>query len=100
MHDGQSRHFYLNIPMARKKYLRLKLSDMPDDVIAEYGLRDKAAMDGHVYVAVSKGMYGLPQAGIIAQQLLEERLGKEGYFQSQFTPGLAHSPLVKSIPST
>jgi len=33
-------------------------------------------------------MYGLPQAGIIAQELLEERLGKEGYFQSQTTPGL------------
>jgi hypothetical protein len=34
------------------------------------------------------GMYGLPQAGIIAQQLLEERLGKDGYCQSKTTPGL------------
>ncbi len=33
-------------------------------------------------------MYGLPQAGIIAQQLLEERLKKHGYCQSQTTPGL------------
>jgi hypothetical protein len=33
-------------------------------------------------------MYGLPQAGIIAQKLLEERLQKHGYRQSQTTPGL------------
>jgi hypothetical protein len=33
-------------------------------------------------------MYGLPQAGIIAQQLLKERLEKDGYRQSKTTPGL------------
>ena len=33
-------------------------------------------------------MYGLPQARIIAQQLLEERLEKDGYRQSKITPGL------------
>ena len=61
---------------------------MPDDVIEEYGFREKATTNGYVYVSVSKRMYGLPQAGIIAQQLLEKRIWKEGYVQSQFTPGL------------
>jgi hypothetical protein len=32
-------------------------------------------------------MYGLPQAGIIAQELLEEQLLKAGYRQSKVTPG-------------
>ncbi len=32
-------------------------------------------------------MYGLPQAGIIAQRLLEEHLLKAGYPQSKVTPG-------------
>ena len=32
-------------------------------------------------------MYGLPQAGIIAQELLEERLQKAGYTHSKLTPG-------------
>jgi hypothetical protein len=42
-----------------------------------------------VYCEIQMGMYGLPQAGgIIAQQLLEERLQKHGYRQSQTTPGL------------
>jgi hypothetical protein len=33
-------------------------------------------------------MYGLPQAGIIAQELLTERLAKHGYHQSKIIPGL------------
>jgi hypothetical protein len=37
---------------------------------------------------ITKGMYGLPPAGIIAQELLEERLDIHGYFQSKIIPGL------------
>ena len=55
-----TRNFYLNTAMARKEYLRPKLSGMPDNAIEEYGLRKKATTDGYVYVADSKGMYGLP----------------------------------------
>ncbi|KAL7480666.1 hypothetical protein ACHAW6_006339 [Cyclotella cf. meneghiniana] len=33
-------------------------------------------------------MYGLPQAGLLAQELLEKRLNAKGYKQSQYTPGL------------
>ncbi len=51
-------------------------------------LRDKATPDGYVYCKIQKGVYGLPEAGIIAQQLLEERLEKHGYRQSKTTPGL------------
>jgi hypothetical protein len=32
-------------------------------------------------------MYGLPQAGIIAQDLLTKGLNKAGYQQSKITPG-------------
>ena len=52
-----------------------------------YNLRDLETKDGYVYVKIQKGMYGLPQAGIIAQQLLEKRLNKAGYRQSKITPG-------------
>ena len=33
-------------------------------------------------------MYVLPQAGILAQQLLENRLNDQGYFQNTLVPGL------------
>ena len=32
-------------------------------------------------------MYGLPQAVLLAQELLEKRLQKHGYTQSKVTPG-------------
>lgn len=33
-------------------------------------------------------MYGLPQLGILANELLEKRLNKHGYHQSKLVPGL------------
>ncbi len=81
-------NFYLMTPLKRKEYLRMKLSDMPEDVIDHYNLNEKATEDGSIYVAVKRGMYGLPQAGILAQELLEQRLNAHGYHQSKFTPGL------------
>jgi hypothetical protein len=41
-----------------------------------------------VYIEVQKGMYGLPQAGILANQLLAHRLAIHGYHQTKFTPGI------------
>ena len=81
------KNFYLNTPMQRYEYLRMKLADFPEDVIAHYKLHEKVEPDGCLYVEVRKGMYGLPHAGLIAQQLLEKRLGKHGYYQSKITPG-------------
>ena len=51
-------------------------------------LREKVTPNGYVYVEIQKGMYGLPQAGILAQQLLEQRLNAHGYSQSRAVPGL------------
>jgi hypothetical protein len=57
-------------------------------VINEYNLHEKATPDGCVYIEVVRGMYGLPQARSLGHHdLLEERLNKEGYFQSQIVPG-------------
>ncbi len=79
--------FYLMAPMDRYEYFRMKLELFPQDIINEYGLRVKADADGNVFCKVRHGMYGLPQAGIIAQNLLTKRLHKAGYQQSKITPG-------------
>ena len=81
-------NFYLMTPLKRKEYLRMKLADMPEEVIKQYNLLDKATKDGYIFVAIKRGMYGLPQSGILAQELLEKRLNKHDYFQSKITPGL------------
>ncbi len=61
---------------------------MPNDVIKHYNLTNLATPDRYVYCEIQKGMYGLPQASIIAQQLLEKRLQQHGYHQSKTKPGL------------
>ena len=77
-------NFYLNTPLKRYEYLKLKFTNFPEDVIKQYNLRDKATPQGFVYyVEVQKGIYGLPQAGLLAQELLEKRLGAHGYRQSK-----------------
>ena len=71
--------FYLNTPMERPEFLRMKIDHFPQDVIDHYNLKNMVDDKGYLMVRVEKGMYGLPQAGIIAQQLLEKRLQAEGY---------------------
>ena len=63
------------------------MEDIPENVIEKYELKAKEE-DGQVCVEIRKGMYGLPQAGILAQKLLEKRLKKKGYYQSMYTPGM------------
>ncbi len=53
--------------------MRLKTTDIPEEIMTEYGLHELAS-NRYVYCEIQTGMYGLPQSGIIAQELLEERL--------------------------
>jgi hypothetical protein len=80
--------FYLCTPMKRYKYMRFKITDIPDELIQEYNLVKLVSPDGYVYCEIRKDMYGLPQAGLIVQEFLQERLAKKGYHQSKIIPGL------------
>ena len=74
-------------PLKRPEYIRVSLKDIPDKIIKEYKSREIAIENGTVHIEPNKGMYGLPQAGLLANQLLEKRLNKRGYFQSKLVPG-------------
>ena len=80
-------NFYLGSPLPRPEYMRMPLKLIPDEIIQQYKLHD-IAEDGWVYIKIVKGMYGLPQAGKIANELLISRMRKAGYHPCQFTPGL------------
>jgi hypothetical protein len=71
--------------MARYEYMRLPIAIIPQEIIDEYKLLD-IVHHGFVYMEIRRGMYGLPQAGIIANQLLTERLSPHGYYQWRHTP--------------
>jgi hypothetical protein len=43
---------------------------MTEDIIAHYLRLNIATPDGYVYCKIHQGMYWLPQAGIIVQELL------------------------------
>ena len=53
-------NFYLNTPLKRAEYIKIKLEDIPDEVINEYKLRDTVNKNGYVHIKATKGMYGLP----------------------------------------
>jgi hypothetical protein len=80
-------NFYLMTPLKRPEYAKIKLLDIPEEVIKEYKLHQYATPDGWVYIKVIRGIYGLPQAGSLGHDLLEHRLNKEGNLQSQTVPG-------------
>jgi hypothetical protein len=80
-------NFYLNTPMARYEYMRIPTSAIPDVIMQEYDLAP-LVHNGHVLVEIRKGMYGLPQAGILANDRLVKHLLVHGYKQAKHTPGL------------
>jgi hypothetical protein len=88
------RNFYLGTPMEDFEYLRIPIKRTPLEIITHYNLLPLVS-DGHIYIEVQKGMYGLPQAGILANHLLAKRLAPHEYLQTKTTPGLwAHDTLT------
>jgi hypothetical protein len=81
------KNFYLNTPLERPEYIRIPVKLIPQEIIDNYKLTPLIYRD-YIYVEINKGMYGLPQAGLLANKLLARRLAKYGYFQAEHTPGL------------
>ena len=56
-HGGDLKNFYLNTPMDRPEYMRLKFDLIPEEIVQKYNLREYEE-DGWVYVRIDLGMYG------------------------------------------
>ena len=80
-------NFYLGPPMDRPEFIILPVKIIPQEIIDNYKLSD-LENDGWVYTKIVRGMYGLPQAGKIDNDLLKKRLEWDGYYATQFKPGL------------
>jgi hypothetical protein len=79
--------YYLGTPLPRFEYMKMLLSRFPEEIIQKYNL-NALAVDGWVYIEIRKGMYGLKQAGLLANQLLQTCLAPFGYYPTCHTPGL------------
>jgi hypothetical protein len=74
------KNYYLGRPLSHFEYIKMLLSRSPEEIIQNYNL-NALAVDGWVYIEIRKGMYGLKQAGIMANQLHQTRLALLGTTQ-------------------
>jgi hypothetical protein len=78
------KNYYMGTPLHRYEYTRMLLSRFPEEIVTTYNLT-ALAVDGWVYIEIRKGMYGLKQAGLLANQLLQKRLAPFGYYPARHT---------------
>ncbi len=81
------KNFYLGTPMDRFEYMKMPIDIFPQSTIDQYNLH-KHVKNGFIYLEIRKAIYGLPQAGILANKLLRQRLRPHGYYEVAHTPGL------------
>jgi hypothetical protein len=81
------KNYYIGKPLPRFEYMKMLLSRFPEEIVQKYNL-NALAVDGWVYIEIRKGMYGLKQAVLLANQLLQTRLAPFGYYPARHTPGL------------
>ena len=73
--------------MSRYEYMRIPVWALSKQIMDEYKLQNIVRND-YVLCGIRRGMYGLPQAGIIAYEQLVRVLAPFGYAPSRHTPGL------------
>jgi hypothetical protein len=67
--------------------MRIPRKDILQCIMEQYNLFELVHND-HVLVEIRNGMYGLPQAGILANDILVKHLAKYGYRPTACTPRL------------
>jgi hypothetical protein len=87
------KNFYLGTPMDRSEYMKVHISKIPPEIVREYQLHERGLVDEaeYVWMRIDKGMYGLPQAGILANKLLAKR---------RILPSTAHQRPVEAHDTT
>jgi hypothetical protein len=64
-------------PLPPYEYMRMLLSRFPEEIVNKYNVK-ALAVDSWVYIEIRKGMYGLKQAGLLVNQLLQKCLAPFG----------------------
>ena len=80
--------FFLASPMEKPEYMRILYKYIPQDIRTMYNLDEKVAPDGHIYIRIKKGMYGLKQAAVLAFNNLVNNLSNHGYSPVPNTIGI------------
>ncbi len=78
---------YLTAALEYFKYMKIPLALFPVWTIEQYNLQNLALVRW-VYIKMRRVVWGLPQAGILANKPLRHKLAPFGYHKSTNTPGL------------
>jgi hypothetical protein len=82
-------NFYLHSDLPSPEFMWIQLAQIPASIQAEYDVAQFAdTKSKRVLVRITKGIYGLPQAGLLAQQRLFKILAQHGYHPTEHTPAL------------
>ena len=66
-------NFYLMTRLKQPDFICVNLRGIPDKIIKEYKLKNIATANGTIYIHIERGLYGLPQSGLLANELLEKQ---------------------------
>ena len=81
------KNFYLTARLEYFEYMKIPLDLFPEWTKQQYNLNE-LAFDGWVHIEMRRAVWGLPQAGILANKRLRRKLAPFGYSECVNTPGL------------
>jgi hypothetical protein len=81
------KNFYLTAALEYYKYMKIPLTFFPEWFVEQYKLT-RHALHGFLHLEMRRAVWGLPQAGILANKCLRQKLKPFGYYKSTNTPGL------------
>jgi hypothetical protein len=81
------KNFYLSAPLDWFEYMKMPIALFPAWIVKQYNLT-KHVLNGFIYLEMLQAVWGLSQAGILANKLLHKHLLPQGYYKCANTPGL------------
>ena len=79
--------FYLSAALEYYEYMKIPFALFPPWIVEQYNLAQHAK-NGMVHIEMRRAVWGLPQAGILANKKLRRKLAPHGYHEHENTPGL------------
>ena len=67
--------------------MKIKINLLPQEIMEEYNVMEYV-VNGFAYFDINKVIYGLPQAGKLANDKLINKLSVKGFEPTKHTPGL------------
>lgn len=87
--DVADMYLHSRLPDDQYEYMVLNIDEIPQEIIDTYHIMDYVSPgDTKAYVEVTGCLYGMKQAGYIANKDIVEHLGNNGYTQHPNTPCL------------